>query len=98
MPESRQHRRISNRIARRDGVDYNSQKGPDVVRADRVTEVEIDPAKVKEGIGQISRFQRQRYIAGPKAVQKEALEQTKGTGIGVRDANGNIVKRARRPS
>ena len=98
MSESKKHRDISERIAKRDGVEYNSQKGPDIARFDRVTEVEIDPSKVKEGISQVARFQRSRYVAGPAAVVKEALIQTKGTGIGVRDQSGNIVKRARRSS
>ena len=59
-----------------------------------MTEVGIDPARVKEEMGQVARFQKARYVAGPAPFVKAAKQATKGTGIGVRDSRGNIVKRA----
>lgn len=96
MSESKQHHQISERIANRDGVGYDSQKGVDVRTRTRVTEVGVDPARVREEMAQVSRSKKARYVAGPGAFVKAALKATQGTGIGVRDSRGNIVKRARR--
>ena len=97
MSESRQHRRISERIAKADGVPYNSQRGPDIKTPERVTEVGVDPARVKQEMSQVARSQKARYVAGPSDFVKAAIKATKGTGIGVRNSRGQIVKRASRP-
>ena len=94
MSESKTHRRISEAIAKRDGVPYNSTRGPDVRTSSQVTEVGVDPARVKEEMAQVQRSTKKRYVAGPAPFVKAAVEATKGTGIGVRDSRGNIAKRA----
>jgi len=95
MPESPQHRQISERIAKKYGAEYNSVKGPDIVTPDRVIEVGVDPDQVSAEMKQVARFQKARYVAGPAPFVKAALEATAGTGIGVMDGQGNIKKRAR---
>ncbi len=97
MSESTQHEQISKRIAKADGVPYNSQRGPDVKTPTRVTEVGVDPARVREEMRQVARSLRARYVAGPGDFVKAALKATEGTGIGVRTSSGKIVKRASRP-
>ena len=90
-----QHDRIARRIARKLNGDYNSVKGPDIVTPNRVVEVGMDPGMVSEEMKQVARFNKPRYVAGPKRFVNAALESTKGTGIGVMDEKGNIVKRGR---
>ncbi len=89
------HDRISRRIAKELGAEYNPVKGPDIVTPTRVVEVGMDPSKVSEEMKQVARYNKARYVAGPKSFVNAALESTKGTGIGVMDEKGNIVKRGR---
>ena len=96
MGESKRHRDISERIAKKDGVPYNSQRGPDVRTPTRVTEVGVDPAQVRQEMSQVARSNKARYVAGPAEFVKAALKATEGSGIGVRNSSGKIVKRASR--
>ena len=96
MPESQEHRRISERIARKHGAKYNSTKGPDIVTPTRVIEVGTDPSQVSAEMKQVARYQKARYVAGDARFVKAAVKATDGTGIGVMDSQARIVKRARR--
>lgn len=96
MPESQQHRRISERIARKNKAQYNSVKGPDIVTPTRAIEVGTDPSQVSTEMKQVARYRKARYVAGDAPFVKAAVKATRGTGIGVMDSQGNIKKRARR--
>ncbi len=92
---AKQHDDIARRIAKKVGGDYNPVKGPDIVTPQRVIEVGTDPNQVSAEMKQVARYNKPRYVAGPKPFVKAALKSTQGTGIGVMDGKGNIVKRGR---
>jgi hypothetical protein len=91
------HDRIAERVAKRVGGEYNPDRGADVAGGGQVTEVEVDPGKLKEGIRQLQGYKQPRYLAVPNELVPEAKEATRGTQIGVRTETGRIVKPARRP-
>lgn len=96
MPESNAHKRLANLLAKKYKTDYNKGKGADIRTDNIAIEVET-PTTVKGGLKQLGGHQKRVYIAGTneEAVQK-ALEQTRGTTIGVMDNKGNIRKRSTR--
>lgn len=91
------HDRIAERIARHVGGGYNPDKGADVTGGGQVTEVEVDPGKLREGIRQLQGYKQPRYLGVPRDLVPEATEATRGTKIGVRTDTGRIVKPAQRP-
>lgn len=96
MAESKKHRETAQRIARKEGVEYNRGPGPDVPGKTR--KIEVETAKtVADGIRQLQGYKDPVYIAGvdDSAVQA-ALERTKGTTVGVMNSQGKIVKRSTR--
>jgi len=96
MPESKSHKDTSNRIAKKNNAEYNSQKGVDIVTNSKAIEVET-PNTVKDGIKQLQGHKKPSYIAGTnKEAVKIALELTKNTTIGVMDNQGNVIKSSSR--
>ncbi|MCH7667460.1 MAG: hypothetical protein IH936_16225 [Acidobacteria bacterium] len=92
MGESRSHKTTANRLARRLGTDYHSDKGVDIVTDSVAIEVETE-GNVSDGIRQLQGHKKPVYIAGAnQATVEEALEKTTGTTVGVMDSQGNIVK------
>ena len=95
--ESAEHEAIAKRIARKHGVEYKPERrGPDVQAPARVVEVGVDPARVAEEIRQVRRSTRPRYVAGPGPFARKALRATKGSGVGVMNAHGKVLKRGTR--
>ena len=91
------HDEISERLARMENVPYNKGKGPDVKGRSRTIEVATHASDLYSSIGQVKRYRRP-YIATTPDLIPKAKEITRGTGIGVMDAWGNIKKRPRRSS
>jgi len=89
------HDRIAKEIADKKGVEYHPHKGVDVPTPTQAIEVEVDAAKLGEGINQVKRSTKARYIAVPNDLVKQAKEATEGTGIGVMNEHGTIKKPAR---
>ena len=91
------HDEIAREIATKHGVKYNKGKGVDVVTSTKAIEVETENS-VSEAKGQLSHYKtRTPYVAGVDSkTVKKAKEVYKGTGIGVMDSKGKIVKRGRR--
>jgi len=89
------HDKIANTIAGRKNTEYHSDKGVDIRTATQAIEVEIDAGKFKEGVRQLQGTTKSRYLAVPNELVTEAIDYTKGTGVGVMDQRGNIKKRAR---
>ena len=86
------HTATANRIARRYGVEFNPQDGPDI-RCDGFT-VEVETtATLDESIQRLRQSDGSVYIAvtNKEAVQ-EALRLTQDSHIGVMDPQGEIVK------
>jgi len=90
------HDQIAERLAKKFGTKYKKDKGIDIVTKDRVIEVEVTKNGIYQGIEQVQRSSKARYIAVNENNIQNALNATKGTGIGVMDENGRIIKRARR--
>ena len=68
----------------------------DLVLPNRVVEVEVKPNSLSQGMRQVARSQKPRYLAVSISLVKKALEATENTGIGVMSETGRIVKRASR--
>ena len=90
------HDQIAEYLAKKFGTEYKKQKGIDIVTKDRVIEVETTKAGIYQGINQVKRSSKARYIAVNDKNIQDALNATEGTGIGVMDEKGKIIKRASR--
>lgn len=90
------HDEVANKLAKKFKTEYKSDKGIDLVTKDRVVEVEVKKDALAQGIKQVIRSQKPRYLAVSKQILKNAITATQGTGIGVMNENGRIVKRASR--
>lgn len=87
------HDQIAKRIADKKGAEYHSDKGVDIKTGTQAIEVEIDSATFKHGVRQLQGTIKTRYLAVPNKAVKDALEYTKGTGVGVMNEYGKIKKR-----
>jgi len=92
------HDEIAKRIAKKLGAEYKSDKGIDIVTKDRAIEVEVRKGTIDDGIKQVARSQKARYLAVNKSNIRNAVEKTDGTGIGVMGPTGTIIKKASRKS
>lgn len=90
------HDRVANKIAAREGADYNRGPGPDVVTRRRAIEIETKDT-VTDGLRQLRGFRRPVFIAGADAeAVKAALDTARGTTVGVMDDKGNVLRRSTR--
>ena len=90
------HDEIAQNLAKKFRTEYKSQKGIDLVLPDRVIEVEAKKAGIPQGIKQVEKSAKARYLAVDDSNINNVLKATKGTGIGVMDERGKIIKRASR--
>ncbi len=90
------HEQIAENLAKKFGVKYKKHKGIDIVTDNRVIEVETTKSGIYQGIDQVKRSTKVRYIAVNDRNIQNALNTTEGTGIGVMDEKGRIIKKARR--
>jgi len=90
------HDTIAARLAKKFNTEYKSDKGIDIVTKAKVIEVETKKESISQGIGQVVRSSKPRYIAVNKINIKNALDATEGTGIGVMGSSGKIIKQASR--
>jgi len=90
------HDQISEGLAKKFGTEYKEHKGIDIVTKDRVIEVEVTKDGIYQGIDQVKRSSKARYIAVDDNNLQNALQIIKRTGIGVMDSKGNIIKKAGR--
>lgn len=86
------HDEIANKLAKKFKTEYKSDKGIDLVTKDKVIEVETKKSSLSQGIGQVIKSQKARYLAVNKINIDNALEATKGNGIGVISETGRIIK------
>ena len=90
------HDKTAERLARREGVEYNEGQGPDVNSARRAIEIETADT-VRDGLRQLRGFNKPVYLAGADAeATKAAVEAAQGTTVGVMNSQGKIVKRSTR--
>lgn len=89
---SQSHENVAKRLAKKYRAEYPPKDGVDIVTDSIAIEVET-PGGVKKGIQQLQGHKKRAYIAGAnQSAVNEALEQTKGTTVGVMDKDGNIIK------
>lgn len=90
------HDEIAKKLAKMFVTEYKSQKGIDIVTKDRVIEVETKKGSIRQGIKQVEKSSKARYLAVNNQNVQNAIEATKDSGIGVMSERGKIVKRASR--
>lgn len=96
MAEERSHEITAKRLAKKFHTEYHSDEGVDIITKNLKIEVETQGG-VKSGIQQLQGSHGKVYIAGSnQETVKEALEQTKGTTVGVMDNQGKIIKQSTR--
>jgi len=88
------HDEIAKYIANKKLTVYHPDKGVDIRTSTQAIEVEVDINKLKEGVRQLRGTQKARYLAVPNNLVKDAVDYTKGTGVGVMNGKGTIKKRA----
>lgn len=95
--ESKKHQRLAQRVANRLKAEYNPIKGVDIKTGDAAIEVEVKKETIDHGIGQLKRSRKEKkYLAVSTELVAEAIKKTRGTGIGVMDSSGKIIKRSRK--
>lgn len=88
------HTATIRRISDRYGGVSGDVAGVDIIAGELLIEVETW-ATLAEGIGRLSALTGVRYVAVTnKDAMPDALQLTEGTGIGVMDAQGHILKPA----
>ncbi|RMH81055.1 MAG: hypothetical protein D6681_18405 [Calditrichaeota bacterium] len=97
--ESKKHQRLAKQLASKLKTEYNSAKGVDIKTRDAAIEVEVSKETLDHGIRQLLRSRKvKKYLAVPQGLKNEAIKKTQGTGIGVMDPSGKIIKRSRKKS
>lgn len=90
------HDEVANKLAKKFKTEYKSDKGIDLVLPTKVIEVETQKASISQGIKQVEKSQKARYLAVNKINISNAIQATEGTGIGVMSETGKIIKKASR--
>ena len=90
------HDKVAQKIAKREGTEYNRGAGADVQGRQRAIEIET-PQTIGDAARQLQGYQKPVYVAptDTKAVQA-AIKHYKNTTIGVMNPTGKIVKRSTR--
>ena len=94
--DSSKHDKVAQKIAKKEGTEYNKGAGADVQGRRRAIEIET-PHTLGDAARQLQGYQKPVYVAptDPKAVQA-AVKHYKNTTIGVMSPTGEIVKRSTR--
>jgi len=90
------HDEIAKSLAKKFRTEYKKWKGIDIVTPDRVIEVETKKGGIQQGIEQVEKSPKARYLAVNEINIENALEATEGTGIGIMGPTGRIIKKAGR--
>lgn len=96
MTESKSHKALANKLAKKYRTEYNQGAGADIQASNIAIEVETEDT-VKDASRQLQGHKKRVYVA---CTNKKALEQAidhyAGTTIGVMDNNMKIRKRSTR--
>ena len=97
MGKSR-HDRLVDRLGRILG-DTHHYEGVDLKPRYMAVEVAVTESDIYQSISQLNRSRKQRkYLVVPREYRNLARKTLKGTGIGLMDGDGNILKRGRKKS
>ena len=95
MGKSR-HDKLVDRLGRILG-DSHHQVGVDLKPRNMAVEVAVSESDIYQSISQLNSSRKQRkYLAVPREHRNLARKALKGTGIGLMDGDGNILKRSRK--
>lgn len=86
------HDQIAETIAKKLGTKYKSHKGIDIVK-DKVVEVETKKNALYQGLKQVVRSEKPRYLAVNNPNIRNVLKVTKGTGVGVMGPTGELSRK-----
>jgi hypothetical protein len=90
------HDQVAEKLANKFHAKYKSDRGIDIVTSKRVIEIEVKKAGLDQGLNQVMRSSKPRYLAVSKQLERPALDKTRNTGVGVMSETGRIIKRASR--
>lgn len=90
------HDRAARRMARILGDEYNPKTSPDVRGPRGRAEVKSYAHEIPKAIRQIGGGPGPAWVVLPKSEHDQALEYLDGLKTGLRDYNGNVVKRSTR--
>lgn len=90
------HDVAARRIAKQNRGTYWPKSSPDVRAYDRLVEVKSKASELPKALRQLGKGQRKKYVALPGQQVPTAVKRLKGTGVGVMNYHGKVVKRARR--
>ncbi len=92
MIETRSHKTVANRIAKKFKTEYNSGHGADI-KTPSLAVVVVGPHTIAHAPRLLRGHRKPAFIAGTnKLAVKKALDFTQGTSIGVMDNHGCIIK------
>ena len=90
------HDKVAEYLAKKFDTEYKSDKGIDLVLPTKVIEVETQKAGILQGIKQVEKSQKARYLAVNKININNDIKEKEGTGIGIMSETGKIIKKASR--
>lgn len=95
---SSKHDRIVKKLAKLFGVQPR-RKGVDLITNDKAIEVATSESDLYQSMKQLRRSRKpKKYLVVPEELLEKARKITKGTGIGIMDPHGNIIKKPRKRS
>jgi histone H3/H4 len=90
------HDRVVERLAKKEGVEYNRGQGTDIQSSHRAIEVEAVNT-IGDAARQLAGHRKPVYVAGADAeATKKALQYYEGSTIGVIGSSGKTLKRSTR--
>ncbi len=90
--ETRSHKIVGNRLAKKFKTQYNFGRGADI-KTPSIAVVVVAPKAFAHAPRQLQGYRKPVFMAGTnKAAVKKALAFTQGTSIGVMDNHGHIIK------
>jgi len=95
---SSKHDRIVKKLAKKFGVQPR-RKGVDLITNDKAIKIATSESDLYQSMKQLRRSRKpKKYIVIPEELLEKARKLTKGTGIGIMDPRGNMIKRPRKRS
>jgi len=89
------HTKMVQRVAGVHGGTHQP-KGVDLKSGNKAIEIKVTDSDIYKAVPQLKSSRKQcKYLATPAPLREKALRLTKGTGIGVMDGNGKIIKKCR---
>ena len=90
------HDKIADRLASKLKTKHRRQ-GVDIIDRGRAIEVAASESDMQQSVGQLNRSRAsKKYMAVPSSLIPKAKKTLEGSGIGIMNAKGRIIKRSRK--